>query len=259
MLTKYCSGTKNKIIHNSNINDIQHVSKNGKINISINYNIFNKIYKYLILSHLIIFICINNMNIHKKYFYNKYHYKNKTFITLQNRSLTDIHIKNDYSNLNCVSKYTSNLIPKNHKNDKQRKSNIKEDIISNDNISDVLIPEPKNLEDLIFNKRREEAHLNEGKHLSRFDKIKCFLDIFDDFFIDRMIDYSVQKKDSTSLKLITDNIVIHAIGFFPFSLPFFSRIFDRLNFYGINHEKKKKKKDDILHIADDKKGLYGVK
>ncbi|SOV84261.1 Plasmodium exported protein, unknown function [Plasmodium sp.] len=258
MITKHCSEAKNKITNEKNSNDIHHISKNGKINISIKYNIFNKIYKYLILSHLIIFICINNMNIHKKYFYNKYHYKNKTFNTLKNRSLTEIHIKNDYSNLSCVSKYTSNLCPKNLKNDKQSKSNINEDIISNDNISNVLMPEPKNLEDLIFNKRTEEAHLNEGKHLSRFDKIKCFLDIFDDFFIDKMIDYSVQKKDSTSLKLITDNIVIHAIGFFPFSLPFFSRIFDRLNFYGINHEKKKKK-NDILHIADDKKELYGVK
>ncbi|SOV84270.1 Plasmodium exported protein, unknown function [Plasmodium sp.] len=265
MLLKNCSNTKNKIISNRNIKDIHHITKNGKMNISMNYYIFNKIYKYflfikcLVLSQLIIILCINNKNIHKKYFYNKYYYKNKTFITLQNRLLSEIHINNEYSNLNRASKNTSNLRPKNiKKNDKQCKNNIKEDVISNENISDVLISEPKNLEDLIFKKRREEAHLNKGKDLSHLDKIRCFLDISDDFFIDRMIDYNVQKKDSLSLKLITENIVIHSMAFFPFSLPFFSRIIDRLNFYGINHENKEKI-NNILHIRDDKKELYGVK
>ncbi|SCQ12745.1 Plasmodium exported protein, unknown function [Plasmodium sp.] len=285
MLIKSCSSTKNNITNNRNINDIHDVSKNGKINISINYNIFNKIYKfllfikYLLLSYLIIILCIKNKNKHKKYFYVKYHYKNEKSITLQNRSLSEIHINNDYSNTNSGSKYTSNLRSQNiNKNDRKNKNNRKEEIITNDNIRDDLISEPidledlisepinledliseqinlvdlisepinlddlisepKNLEDLIFEKRREEEHLNEGKDLSFFDKIKCFLDIFDDYFIDRMIDYSVQKKDSTSLKLIAENIVIHAMAFFPFSLPFFSRIYNRLIFYRINHEKK---------------------
>ncbi|SOV73816.1 Plasmodium exported protein, unknown function [Plasmodium sp. gorilla clade G3] len=265
MLIKNCSSTKNKISNNRNTNDIHDVSKNGKINISINYNIFNKIYKYLsfikylLLSYLIIFLCIKNKNKHKKYFYDKCHYKNKTFITLQNRSLTEIHINNDYSNLNRASKNTSNLRPKIiKKNDKQTKNNTKQDVISNENISDVLISEPKNLEDLIFNKRREEAHLNEGKYLSHIDKIKCYLDIFDDFFIDKMIDYDVQKKESLSLKIFTENIMIHSMVFFPFSLPFFSHICDRLNFFAINEEKKKNK-NNILHITDDKKDLYGAK
>ncbi|SOV83947.1 Plasmodium exported protein, unknown function [Plasmodium sp.] len=259
MLIKNCSSTKNKINNNINPNDIHHASKNGKINISINYNIFNKIYKYLLLPYFIIFLFIDNKNNHKKYFYDKYIYKNETFNTLQNRSLTEIHFNNDCSNSNCASENTSYLRPKNiNKNDEENKNNIEEDIISNDNISHDLLLEPKNLEDLIFKKRREEAHLNEGKVLSGFDKIKCFLDIFDDFFIDRMIDYSVQKKDSTSLKLITENIVIQAMAFFPFSLASFSYTSDRINFYGINHEKKKKKRN-ILHIKDDKKELYGVK
>ncbi|SOV74258.1 Plasmodium exported protein, unknown function [Plasmodium sp. gorilla clade G3] len=258
MITKYCNETKNKITNKKNSNDIHHISKNGKTNISINYDIFNKIYKYLLFSHLIIFLCINNKNNHKKYFHDKYIHINEIFYTLKNRSLTEMHINNDYSNLNCASKNTSNLIPRNlKKSDRKNKNNIKEEIISNENISDDLLSEPKNLEDLIFKKRREEAHLNEGKHLSRLNKIKCLLDISDDFFIDRMIDYSVQEKDSLSLKLITENILIHSLAFFPFSLPFLSRICNRLSFYGINHEKKKKK--DVLHITDDRKYLYGVK
>ncbi|SOV13892.1 Plasmodium exported protein, unknown function [Plasmodium sp. gorilla clade G2] len=264
MIIKNFSCEKNKITNSRIPNDIDHSSKNRKMNISINYYIFNKIYKYflfikyLLLSHLIIFLCINNKNNYKNNFYDQYIYKNETFNTLQNRSLTEIHFNNDYSNLNGSSKNTSNLRPKNiNKNDKKNKNNINEEIIYNDNIRDTSISEPKNLEDLIFKKRTEESHLNEGKDLSPFDKIKCCFDIFDDFFIDRIIDYNVQKKDSTSVKLITENIIIHAIAFFPFSLPFLSHITDRLNFFGINHEKKKKK--DILYITDDKKELYGVK
>ncbi|SCQ12714.1 Plasmodium exported protein, unknown function [Plasmodium sp.] len=265
MLIKNCRSTINRITNNRNTNDIQHISKNEKMDISINYNIFDKInkyllfIKYLLLCHFIIFPCIKNKYSHKKYFYGKYIYINERFNTLKYRSLTEIHGNSDYSNIKSASKNTSNLIPKNiKKSDRKNKNNIKEDIISNVIISDDLISQPKNLEDFIFKKRREEAHLNEGNDLSGFDKIKCFVDIFDDFFIDRMIDYSVQKKDSTSLKLITENILIHSIAFFPISLPFISRITDRLNFYGINHAKNKKKKD-ILHIADDKKGLYGGK
>ncbi|KYO00002.1 putative exported protein [Plasmodium gaboni] len=259
MLIKNGSSTKNKITNNNNPNNIHHISKKGKMNTSINYNIFNKIYKYLLLSQLIVFLCINYKNNHKNYFYDQYIYKNESFNTLQNRSLTEIHVNNDYSNLNGSSKNTLNLRPKNiNKNDKQNKNNIKEDINSNNNISDDLISKPKNLEDLIFKKRREEAHLNEGKVLSLLDKIKCFFDIFDDFFIDRMIDYDVQKKDSLSLKFITENIVIHAMAFFPFSLATFPYTSDRINFFGMNHEKKKNKKD-ILYITDNKKELYGVK
>ncbi|SOV20171.1 Plasmodium exported protein, unknown function [Plasmodium sp. gorilla clade G2] len=221
MLIKNCS-TKNKITNNRNCNYIHH-------------------------------------NKHSNYSYDQYIYKNESYNTLQNRSLSEIHVNNDYSNLNHANKNTSNLRPKSiNKNHKKNKNNIKEDINCNENIIESLITEPKNLEDLIFKKRREEAHLNEGNVLSHFDKIKCFLDIFDDFFIDRMIDYNVQKKDSLSLKLITENIVIHAMAFFPFSLASFQYTSDRINFFGMNHEKKKKK-NNILHITEDKKELYGLK
>ncbi|SOV20577.1 Plasmodium exported protein, unknown function [Plasmodium sp. DRC-Itaito] len=259
MLIKNGCSTKYKITNKRNPNDIHDNSKTENMNKSINYNIFNKIYKYILLAHLIIFICINNKNNHTNYSYDQYIYKNESFNKLQIRSLSDIHVNNDYSDSNRASQNTSNLRTKNIKqNDKQNKNNIKKDINNKDNINESLMSKPKNLEDLIFKKKREEAHLNEGKVLSRFDKIKCFLDIFDDFFIDKMIDNNVQKKDSPSLKLITENIVIHFMAFFPFSLPLFSRISNRLNFYAINHEKKKKP-NDILHITDDKKKLYGVK
>ncbi|SOV84146.1 Plasmodium exported protein, unknown function [Plasmodium sp.] len=231
MLTKYCSDRKNKITNNTNPSDINHISKNGKMNIS---------------------------NYHKKCFYEDHIYKNEPFNTLKNRLLIEIHVNDNYSNLNCSSKNTSNLRPKKiNKNDRKNKNNIMEHIISSDNINDDLLSQPKNLEDLIFKKRREEAHLNEGKDLSHLDKIKCFLDIFDDFFIDRMIDYSVQKKNSLSLQFITENILIHFMAFMPFSLALFPHISDRMNFFSINHEEKKKK--DILHITDGNKELYGVK
>ncbi|SPJ10092.1 Plasmodium exported protein, unknown function [Plasmodium sp. DRC-Itaito] len=264
MLIKNCSSTKNKITNNRYPNDIHDVPEHEKMNISINYNIFNKIHKYLLfikyllLFHLIIFLCINNKNNHKKYSYDKYIYKNETFNPLKNRSLAEFHVNNDYSNLNCASKNTSNLRGKNiNKNERKNKKNIKEDMISNDNISYTSISKPKNLEDLIFEKRREQAHLNEGKDLSWLDKIKCFFGIFDDFFIDKMVDYSVQKKDSLSLKFIKENIILHAIAFYPYSFGFLPYIFSRMNFFDINHDKKKKK--DILHIKEDKKELYGVK
>ncbi|ETW18796.1 hypothetical protein PFFVO_02297 [Plasmodium falciparum Vietnam Oak-Knoll (FVO)] len=269
MFMKKFMKANNKRFYYRCTNYVYKISKNEDTSILLyNYMLNNiqqyfKFLKYLLFSHLLLFTYIYNKHNTNKYCNDKHHFINNSYNKLLNRSLAEVNENNSSSIKNKVNQNVTRLrrekpyIDDNNKKCDKNEHDITQKFTCIDNTYKESKIKPTNLEQLIFKKKEEEKHFDTRNDLSFIEKIKFVCDAFDDLFIEKILDFHLQKKTSEFLRITMENLVAQYLAFFPFSLARFRYLVDRINFFNVRHCGKKKK--DIFYITEDKKDLYGVK